>query len=113
MRTNNTTTKAILAVILIALFAAIAVFSSRPGFVQAQSNRNSQDEVGYYDQSRVLDSGIFSLLPAVQNARIHLVRADGSVEDPNIRPCRVEVRIFNAVGQLIGPPDAINLRSGV
>jgi hypothetical protein len=113
MKTNNTTTKAILAVILISLFAAIAVLNSRTGFVQAQSNRNSQDEAGYYDQSRVLDSGIFTLLPAEQNARLHLVRTDGSVEDPNIRPCDVEVRIFNAVGQQIGPPDAISLRPGV
>lgn len=113
MKKNNTTTKAILAIIFIALFAAIAVFSSRAEFVQAQSSRNSADEVGYYDQSRVLDSGIFSLLPAEQNARIHLVRTDGSVEDPNIRPCGVEVKVFNAAGQLIGPPDAISLRPGI
>lgn len=114
MKTNKTFAKTITAVLFIAIFGTIAFFSFRTGFVQAQSNRNSQDESGYYDQSRfVLDSGIFSLLPAEQNACLHLVRTDGSVEAPNIRPCGVEIRIFNAVGQLIGPPDAISLRPGV
>jgi len=58
--------------------------------------------------------GIVTLLPASQNARLNFVRADGSVvEDPNIRPCRVEVTIFDANGRAYGTPDTFDLRPGV
>jgi len=57
--------------------------------------------------------GIVTLLPASQNARLNFVRVDGSVEDPNIRPCRVEVTIFDANGRTYGTPDTFDLRPGV
>src|SRR5215204_4017849 len=57
--------------------------------------------------------GIVTLLPASQNARLNLVRVDGSVEDPNIRPCRVEVTIFDANGRAFGTPDTFELRPGI
>ncbi len=60
--------------------------------------------------------GIVTMLPAVQNARINLVwiTADGSViDDPNLRPCRVKVTIFDAAGRTFGTPDTIDLRPGM
>lgn len=57
--------------------------------------------------------GIVTLLPASQNARLNLVRVDGSVDDPNLRPCRVQIRIFDAMGRAYGTPDTFNLRPGI
>ncbi|MGB7068154.1 MAG: hypothetical protein WBD22_01550 [Pyrinomonadaceae bacterium] len=57
--------------------------------------------------------GIVTLLPASQNARLNFVRIDGSIDDPNLRPCRVEVRIFDAAGRAYGTPDTFDLRPGV
>lgn len=57
--------------------------------------------------------GIVTLLPSSQNARLNFIRADGSVEDPNIRPCRVEVTIFDANGRTFGTPDTFDLRPGI
>jgi hypothetical protein len=60
--------------------------------------------------------GIVTLLPAVQNARLNLVRVDGDgsvVNDPNLRPCRVQIRFYDANGRTFGTPDTFNLRPGV
>jgi len=57
--------------------------------------------------------GIVTLLPASQNARLNFVRLDGSIDDPNLRPCRVEVRIFDAAGRAYGTPDTFDLRPGI
>lgn len=57
--------------------------------------------------------GIVTLLPAVQNARLNLVRVDGSIDDPNIRPCRVQIKFYDANGRTFGTPDTFNLRPGV
>ena len=56
--------------------------------------------------------GIVTLLPASQNARLNFVRVD-SIDDPNVRPCRIEVRIFDAAGRAYGMPDTFNLQPGV
>jgi hypothetical protein len=123
MKSNKTFAKSVTAAALIGIFAAIAIFNWRGEFVKAQEVKQPTDNSGnstlpaqelkYYDQSRLaLDSGIFSLLPATQSARLHLVRID-SIDDRNIKPCAVEIRIFNDAGQEIGPPDAIELRPGV
>ena len=60
-----------------------------------------------------LDSGIVSYRPDIQRARVHLLRRGPVVEDPEMQPCVVEMRVLNAIGQEIGPPDAITLRPGV
>ncbi len=57
--------------------------------------------------------GIVTLLPAVQNARLNLVRVDGSIDDPNLRPCRVQIRFYDANGRTYGTPETFNLRPGV
>ena len=57
--------------------------------------------------------GIVTLLPASQNARLNLVRVDGSVEDPNIRPCRVQIKFYDANGRVFGTPEPYFLRPGV
>ncbi|MBA3631563.1 MAG: hypothetical protein H0W58_01935 [Acidobacteria bacterium] len=57
--------------------------------------------------------GIVTLLPASQNARLNLVRVDGSIDDPNIRPCRVQIKFYDANGRTYGTPDTFNLRPGV
>ncbi|MGB7068151.1 MAG: hypothetical protein WBD22_01535 [Pyrinomonadaceae bacterium] len=62
---------------------------------------------------KVVHFGIVTLLPASQNARLNFVRIDGSIDDPNLRPCRVEVRIFDAAGRAYGTPDTFDLRPGV
>lgn len=62
---------------------------------------------------KVVHFGIVTLLPAVQNARLNFVRVDGSIDDPNLRPCRVEVTIFDANGRTYGTPDTFDLRPGV
>ena len=56
--------------------------------------------------------GIVTLLPASQNARLNLVRVD-SIDDPNIRPCRVQIKFYDANGRTYGTPDTIDLRPGV
>ncbi len=57
--------------------------------------------------------GIVTLLPASQNARLNLVRVDGSVDDPNLRPCRVQIKFYDSNGRTYGTPDTFNLRPGV
>ncbi len=57
--------------------------------------------------------GIVTLLPASQNARLNLVRVDGSIDDPNIRPCRVQIKFYDANGRTYGTPDTFDLRPGV
>jgi len=57
--------------------------------------------------------GIVTLLPSSQNARLNFIRVDRSVEDPNIRPCRVEVTNFDANGRSFGTPDTFDLRPGI
>lgn len=51
---------------------------------------------------------------ANQGARLNVVRVDdlGSVEDPNIRPCHVELRFLDASGNLLGNSQTTNLRPG-
>jgi hypothetical protein len=85
------------------------------GFAVWNLNRVS----AFRDSDRQLhnnDFGIVTLIPASQNARLNFVRVygDGSVvEDPNMQPCVIEVKIFDANGRTYGTPDTFNLRPGV
>ena len=56
--------------------------------------------------------GIVTLLPASQNARLNFVRVD-SINNSNMQPCVIEVRIFDAAGRAYGTPDTFDLRPGV
>ena len=56
--------------------------------------------------------GIVTLLPASQNARLNFVRVD-SIDDSNMQPCVIEVRIFDAAGRTYGTPGTFDLRPGV
>jgi hypothetical protein len=49
----------------------------------------------------------------VQNARLNFVRVDSAIEDSDMQPCVLEVRIIDAAGRLYGTPDTFNLRPGV
>ena len=71
------------------------------------------NRVGAIREVEKVQFGIVTLLPASQNARLNLVRVSGSIDDPNIRSCRVQIRIFDAVGRTYGTPDTIDLRPGV
>ena len=60
--------------------------------------------------------GMVTLLPASQNARLNFVRVepdDSGVDDPDMQPCIVEVRNFDAHGRAYGTPDTFELRPGV
>src|SRR5688572_18244707 len=58
--------------------------------------------------------GVVTILPAVQNARLNLVRVDGTNEDPTeMQPCVIEVRTFDAAGRTYGTPDTFELRPGM
>jgi hypothetical protein len=106
MKTKLTTAKNI---VLAGIFGVLI------GFVVWNINRVS----AYTDSDRALhhnDFGIVILLPASQNARLNFVRVepdDSGVEDPNMQPCIVEVRTFNANGRAYGTPDTFELRPGV
>ena len=60
--------------------------------------------------------GYFGMLTVATNdgARINVVRVDAPnmVEDPNIRPCHVELRFLDANGNQIGNSQTTSLRPG-
>ena len=100
MKTKQTFAKALTLGLIVCALIAFAVW-----------NVNRVSAFGEVEGK--VNFGIVTLLPSSQNARLNFTRVDGSVEDPNIRPCLVEVTIFDANGQSFGTPDTFDLRPGI
>lgn len=58
--------------------------------------------------------GVVTILPVTQNARLNfvLIEPEGGDREPDIQPCILEVRVFDAAGRAFGTPDTFELRPG-